>query len=73
MDEPTNYLDENHIQWLTKFLQEYEHAFILISHDTSFLNNVVNVIYQLENCEFTRYTGDYDKFLELSAIHKSQI
>lgn len=72
LDEPTNYLDENHIQWLTKFLQEYENAFILISHDTTFLNNVVNVVYHLENCEFTRYTGNYDKFLELSAIHKSQ-
>jgi len=55
LDEPTNYLDENHIQWLTKFLQEYENAFILISHDTTFLNNVVNVVYHLENCEFTRY------------------
>ncbi|MEG0831986.1 MAG: ABC-F family ATP-binding cassette domain-containing protein, partial [Acidaminococcaceae bacterium] len=72
LDEPTNYLDIEHIQWLTKFLQEYENAFILISHDTAFLNDVVNVIYHLENCSLTRYTGDYDKFLELSAIHKAQ-
>ena len=36
------------------------------------MNNVVNVIYHLENCNLTRYTGDYDKFLELSAIYKAQ-
>ena len=44
LDEPTNYLDAEHIEWLTKFLQNYEHAFILISHDIPFLNKVVNVI-----------------------------
>ncbi len=72
LDEPTNYLDVEHIEWLTKFLQNYENAFILISHDIAFLNNVVNVIYHLENCELTRYSGDYDKFQELYAIYKSQ-
>ena len=73
LDEPTNYLDENHINWLTTFLQNYENAFVLISHDTDFLNKVVNVVYHLENATLTRYTGDYDKFLELSAIHKAQL
>ena len=38
LDEPTNYLDVEHIEWLTRFLQNYEHAFILISHDIAFLN-----------------------------------
>ncbi len=72
LDEPTNYLDVEHIEWLTKFLQNYEHAFILISHDITFLNNVVNIIYHLENCELTRYSGNYDKFQEMYAIYKSQ-
>lgn len=72
LDEPTNYLDEDHIRWLTKFLQDYEHSFILISHDTAFLNEVANVIYHLENCTLTRYSGNYDKFLELSAIYRAQ-
>lgn len=36
LDEPTNYLDENHIEWLRRYLQEYENAFILISHDMEF-------------------------------------
>ena len=72
LDEPTNYLDVEHIEWLTKFLQNYEHAFILISHDIPFLNKVVNVIYHLENCELPRYSGDYDKFQEMYAIYQSQ-
>ena len=44
LDEPTNYLDVEHIQWLQNYLQNYENAFILISHDMEFLNSVVNVI-----------------------------
>ncbi len=72
LDEPTNYLDEEHIVWLTKFLQNFENAFILVSHDIAFINNVVNVIYHIENCELTRYTGNYDKFQELYAIYKQQ-
>ena len=72
LDEPTNYLDVEHIEWLTNFLQNYEHAFILISHDIPFLNKVVNVIYHLEDCHLTRYSGNYDKFQELHAIYVAQ-
>ena len=71
LDEPTNYLDVEHIRWLTRFLQNFENAFILISHDTAFLNDVANVIYHLEGCQLTRYTGNYDKFRELYQIHKA--
>ena len=46
LDEPTNYLDEKHIEWLRRYLQEYENAFVLISHDIPFLNSVVNLIYR---------------------------
>lgn len=72
LDEPTNFLDVEHIDWLTKFLQNYEHSFVLISHDTDFMNNVVNIVYHLENSNLTRYSGDYTKFLELSAIYREQ-
>ena len=44
LDEPTNYLDVQHIEWLKRYLQEYENAFILISHDIPFLNSVINII-----------------------------
>ena len=73
LDEPTNFLDENHIEWLKKFLQEYENAFILVSHDIPFLNDVTNVIYHIENAVLTRYTGDYYQFQEMYALKKRQI
>ena len=72
LDEPTNYLDEQHIYWLTNFLKNYENAFILVSHDPAFLNNVVNVIYALEDGNLTRYKGDYDYYLQQSALKKKQ-
>ncbi|WP_223066242.1 ABC-F family ATP-binding cassette domain-containing protein [Paenibacillus caui] len=72
LDEPTNYLDVEHIQWLTNYLQDYPYAFILISHDTEFMNKVVNVIYHLEFAKLTRYTGNYEKFLEMAEISKNQ-
>lgn len=72
LDEPTNYLDVEHITWLKRYLQEYENAFILISHDISFLNSVVNLIYHMDNQELNRYVGDYDKFLEVYEVKKAQ-
>ncbi len=73
LDEPTNYLDENHISWLQRYLQEYENAFILISHDIPFLNSVINLVYHMENQELNRYVGDYDKFQEVYEVKKSQL
>ena len=70
-----------HIEWLKRYLQEYENAFILISHDVPFLNSVVNIIYHMENQRLDRYVGDYDKFLrrcyevkkaQLEAAYKRQ-
>lgn len=73
LDEPTNFLDENHIVWLKRFLQNYENAFILVSHDTVFLNDVVNVIYHIENAALTRYTGNYQQFMALYEVKKRQV
>lgn len=73
LDEPTNYLDENHIVWLTRFLQNYENAFILVSHDIPFLNDVVNVIYHVEDAVLTRYTGNYDDFMHMYDIKRAQL
>ncbi|MGF6376685.1 ATPase subunit of ABC transporter with duplicated ATPase domains [Clostridiales Family XIII bacterium PM5-7] len=73
LDEPTNFLDENHIQWLKRFLQEYENAFIMVSHDIPFLNDVVNVIYHVEDAVLTRYTGNYDDFQRMYDIKTAQL
>ena len=73
LDEPTNYLDEEHIAWLKRYLIDYENAFILISHDIPFLNEVINIIYHMENQELNRYVGDYDHFQEVYAVKKAQL
>ncbi|MFD1990386.1 ribosomal protection-like ABC-F family protein [Paenibacillus nicotianae] len=73
LDEPTNYLDEVHIEWLKRYLLDYENAFILISHDIPFLNSVINIIYHMENQELSRYVGDYDYFQEVYDMKKQQL
>ncbi|WP_043930731.1 ABC-F family ATP-binding cassette domain-containing protein [Bacillus sp. EB01] len=72
LDEPTNYLDVEHIRWLSGYLKEYPYAFLLISHDTEFMNSVSNTIFHLEFSKLTRYTASYEKFLELAEINKNQ-
>lgn len=73
LDEPTNYLDESHIEWLKKYLQNYENAFILISHDLDFLNSVVNIICHIENKSLTRYVGNYENFTKVYEANKLQL
>ena len=73
LDEPTNYLDVVHIEWLKRYLNDYENAFILISHDIPFLNSVVNLIYHMENQRLDRYVGNYDQFQDIYAMKKAQL
>lgn len=73
LDEPTNYLDAEHIAWLKRYLQEYENAFVLISHDIPFLNDVINIVYHVENQDLVRYAGDYDNFKSVYAMKKAQL
>lgn len=73
LDEPTNYLDTEHIVWLKRYLQEYENAFILISHDIPFINEVVNLIYHMDQGALNRYVGNYDDFERVYAAKKAQL
>ncbi len=72
LDEPTNYLDFEHIEWLKRYLNSYENAFILISHDVPFINAVTNIIYHVEDGSLTRYVGNYDEFERLYELKKRQ-
>lgn len=72
LDEPTNYLDAEHIEWLKTYLQAYENSFILVSHDMEFLNQVVNVIYHVENATITRYKGNYEQFMQMYELKNRQ-
>lgn len=73
LDEPTNYLDETHIEWLKRYLNNYENAFILISHDIPFLDSVINLIYHMENQSLDRYVGNYEDFQRVYAAKKAQL
>ncbi|WP_459129099.1 ABC-F family ATP-binding cassette domain-containing protein [Guggenheimella bovis] len=73
LDEPTNHLDEEHVNWLKEYLKAYENAFILISHDRSFMNDVANLIYHVEDSYMTRYVGNLDSFEAQYALQKEQL
>lgn len=81
LDEPTNYLDEEHIFWLKNYLKNYENAFILISHDVPFMNDVVNIIYHVHGLKITRYSMNYYEFervfeekkKQLESLHAAQV
>lgn len=72
LDEPTNFLDEEQVNWLRMYLENYENAFLLVSHDVSFLNSVINVIYHMEDGTLTRYSGNYDSFMQMYELKKRQ-
>ena len=73
LDEPTNYLDEEHVEWLKRYLQNYDNAFILISHDIPFLNDVVNLVYHVDERKLTRYVGDYYEFKRIYDENKKRL
>lgn len=64
LDEPTNYLDVSHIEWLTDWLQNFTGAFIVISHDFDFLENVTNAVLDIEFAQITKYTGSLHQALK---------
>lgn len=63
LDEPTNHLDLPSIQWLEKYLQDYEGTFILVSHDRYFLDRTVNLIAEVANSTITLYPGNFSNYL----------
>lgn len=62
LDEPTNHLDLPSIQWIENYLQSYEGAYIIVSHDREFLNRTVNKIVEVTGANLHVYPGDYDKY-----------
>ena len=63
LDEPTNHLDVTAVEWLEEFLQEYESAYVIISHDRYFLDRCCRRIIELENGRAANYTGNYSDYL----------
>ena len=65
LDEPTNHLDLPTIEWLEGYLQNYDRAVVIVSHDRMFLDRVIDVTYEIEYHRIKRYPGNYTTFMKL--------
>lgn len=63
LDEPTNHLDISTIEWLEGYVKRYPKAVVLVSHDRMFLDDVVDVVYELEYGIMRRYPGNYTNYV----------
>ncbi|ELP86855.1 GCN20-type ATP-binding cassette protein GCN3, putative [Entamoeba invadens IP1] len=72
LDEPTNHLDLNAVIWLEHYLMGWKKSLLLVSHDTSFLNNVCDHIVHFTNQTLTSYRGDYASFLKALEMKQNQ-
>ncbi|MDR0340980.1 MAG: ATP-binding cassette domain-containing protein [Mycoplasmataceae bacterium] len=70
MDEPTNFLDVEHIDWLKKYLHDYEGAFIVISHDFDFLDYITNCVIDIEFQKIKKYSGSFSQFEKQKQLDK---
>ncbi len=74
LDEPTNHLDIEAVEWLEDYLKKYKKAFVVVSHDRMFLDNVVNTVYEIEYGATHKYSGNYTQFtIEKKALRERQI
>lgn len=72
LDEPTNHLDIEAVAWLEDYLKDYKKAFVVVSHDRMFLDNVVNTVYEIEYGKTRKYVGNYTQFTILKKQLREQ-
>lgn len=72
LDEPTNHLDVDAVEWLEEHLQNYDRAYVIISHDRYFLDRTTDRIIEIENGRAVSYKGNYSKFLVERALRREQ-
>ena len=73
LDEPTNHLDMDSQLWLESYIQNYQGAVILISHDRAFLDSIVRKTLAFESGKVNEFSGNYSYYIEQSAILREQI
>jgi ATP-binding cassette subfamily F protein 3 len=73
LDEPTNHLDLEARNWLEDYLEAYPHAVVLVSHDRYFLDRVVTRITEINRRKLVDYTGNYSRFLQVSAANLAEL
>ncbi|HJV30962.1 MAG TPA: ABC-F family ATP-binding cassette domain-containing protein, partial [Bacillales bacterium] len=69
LDEPTNHLDIETLTWLEQYLQGYDGAILIVSHDRYFLDKVVNQVYEVSRHQIQRYQGNYSSYLDQKAAN----
>jgi ATP-binding cassette, subfamily F, member 3 len=67
LDEPTNHLDIDTLSWLEQYLQNYEGAILIVSHDRYFLDKVVNQVYEVSRKQISKFVGNYSSYLDQKA------
>jgi len=72
MDEPTNFLDKAHIEWLTQFLRDFKGAFIVVSHHFDFLDAITNCVLEIEFQHVTKYKGNMTAYLSSKDMRRQQ-
>lgn len=72
LDEPTNFLDIEHVKWLTDYINAFKGTVLVISHDEDFLNNVSQNIISVENGSIKKYSGNYKRFLAANEMSVRQ-
>lgn len=73
LDEPTNYLDIESVEWLEEFLKNFKSTLLVISHDRYFLDVITNKTFEIENKSLAQYNGNYSKYIELKKIKIEQM
>ena len=68
LDEPTNFLDKQHVSWLADYLSGLSNAFLVVSHDYDFLEKISNRILDIDNSKITKYFGSYSDFLKKKTL-----
>jgi ATP-binding cassette subfamily F protein 3 len=68
LDEPTNHLDLPSIKWIEEYLERYEGAYVIVSHDRYFLDNTVDITVEVANSKLNVYAGNYSFYLEEKAL-----
>lgn len=72
LDEPTNHLDITATEWLEGYLKDYKKAFVVVSHDRMFLDNIAQIVYEIENGKTHKYIGNYTQFCENKKLLRAQ-
>ena len=72
LDEPTNFLDKEHISWLANYLNNFKGAYLVISHDMVFVSMIASTIFELKNGVISRYNGNYEFYIKEKEIRDAQ-